>query len=361
MTRRRLPSGYVFALETNNLLLFTAAAIDDEPIYTDSDDAPVRTRLDRVGESSSPVYVVVGDIDWTCGTRFKTKVEREPFPEVNKLDFDKDVTVAAPFRYRPKTDPPVESFSIATWNVGHFSNGKSKNSSISDGNYAAASVKYKTYINDVLGADIICLNEYSARFTPSNYAADLFDAYTEVAFEGEQRNYSCNALFSKLPLSNVTFHEFACNVGVDITYTNAVEATDYYYITGELILGGKTVTVVAAHLAFDDNLYDAPPYIDTVCQNEMRELIDAFADTDRVLILGDFNAYDYSYFDLFADAGYTLGNRNEIPTCTGSRTNDLEWSVDNMVAKGLVIHDFRGEPTTLSDHVAVIATITPAD
>ena len=115
MTRRRLPSGRVSTLETNNLLFFTAAVVDDEPVYTDNDDAPVQTRLDRVGESSSPVYVAVGDIDWTCGTRFKTEVEKEPFPEVNSLELDKDVTVAAPFRYRPKTDPPVESFSIATW------------------------------------------------------------------------------------------------------------------------------------------------------------------------------------------------------------------------------------------------------
>ena len=90
----------------------------------------------------------------------------------------------------------------------------------------------------------------------------------------------------------------------------------------------------------------------------MRELIETFAGTDRVLILGDWNAYDYAYFDLFADAGYTLGNRNEIPTCTGGATNDLEWAVDNMVAKGLTINDFRGEPTTLSDHIAVVATIT---
>ena len=90
-------------------------------------------------------------------------------------------------------------------------------------------------------------------------------------------------------------------------------------------------------------------------------MIEVFRNVDRVLILGDFNAYDYSYFDLFADAGYTLGNRNEIPTCTGSRTKDLEWSVDNMVAKGLEIRDFRGEPTTLSDHIAVIATVTLAD
>ena len=351
----------VTALKNNNLLLFKAEVVDDELVYTDNDDAKMQMTIESITRSTDPVYVAVGDIAWTCGDGFALDVEREPFPEAETLDLAESVTVSAPFYYRPKMTPPENSFTIATWNIGHFSNGKNKDTAISDGSYAAASVKYKTYINDVLGADIICLNEYSARFTPSHDAANLFDAYTEVAFEGEQRRYSCNALYSKLPLSNVTVHEFACNVGVDIQYTDAIEATDYYYITGELMIGGETVTVVAAHLAFDDHLYDVPPYVDTVCQNQMLELIDAFENVDRVLILGDWNAYDYSYFDLFADAGYTLGNRNEIPTCTGSATKDLEWSVDNMVAKGLEIRDFRGEPTTLSDHIAVIATVTLAD
>ena len=351
----------VAALASNNLLLFTAKVADDELVYYDNDDAKMQMTIESITRSTAPVYVAVGDIAWTCGDGFALDVEREPFPAAASLDLTESVTVSAPFYYRPKTTPPENSFTIATWNIGHFSNGKNKNTAIGDGSYASASYKYKTYINDVLGADIICLNEYSAKFTPSNNASNLFDAYTEVAFEGVQRNYSCNALYSKLPLSNVAVHEFACNVGVDIQYTDAVEATDYYYITGELMIGGETVTIVAAHLAFDDDLYDVYPYVDTVCQNQMLELIDAFENVDRVLILGDWNAYDYSYFDLFADAGYTLGNRNEIPTCTGSKTKDLEWSVDNMVAKGLTINDFRGEPTTLSDHVAVIAAITLAD
>lgn len=352
----------VNTLKTNGLLLFTAEVVNDELVYHDNDDAMIQMKIESVARSTDPVYVAVGDIAWSCGSGFVLDVEKEPFPADATLDLNGSETIPAPFYYRPKSAPPANSFTIATWNIGHFSNGSSKNSAINDGNFAAASLKYKTYINDVLGADIICLNEYSALFTKtSHYASELFDAYTEVAFEGEQHNYSCNALYSKLPLSNVTVHEFDCNVGVDIQYTNAVEATDYYYITGELEIGGETVVIVVAHLAFDDYLYDVEPYVDTVCQNQMHELIDVFADVEHVLILGDWNAYDYSYFDLFTDAGYTLGNRNEIPTCTGSATGDLQWSVDNMVAKGLTIRDFRGEPTTLSDHVAVIATITLAD
>ena len=354
----------VDALASNGLLLFTAEVVNDELVYHDNDDAMIQMKIESVARSTDPVYVAVGDIAWSCGSGFVLDVEREPFPEDATLDLDTDLTVSAPFCYRPKAAQPENSFTVATWNIGHFSNGISKNSTITDGGFNAAAYKYRTYVNDVLGADIVCLNEYSANMAKSSShpaRSELFGAYTEVAYEGEQRNYSCNALYSKLPLSNVTVHEFACNVGVDIQYTNAVEATDYYYITGELEIGGETVVIVVAHLAYDDYLYEVEPYIDTVCQDEICELIEVFRNVDRVLILGDFNAYSYDYFDLFADAGYTLGNRNRIPTCTGSATGDLQWSVDNMVAKGLTIRDFRGEPTTLSDHVAVIATVALSD
>ena len=104
------------------------------------------------------------------------------------------------------------------------------------------------------------------------------------------------------------------------------------------------------------------PYIDTVCQDEIDELISVFENAEHVVIIGDFNVYDYNYFYRFADAGYTLGNgEGAIMTCTGSRTGDLEWPVDNILVKGLTIADFYAEPTRLSDHVAVIATISLPD
>lgn len=256
-----------------------------------------------------------------------------------------------------KTEGP-RSFTVATWNIGHFSMGKHKSSSIADGDYATEKPNYTTYIDGSVGADIIALAEYSEQFTSSHPANELFGSYTAASFEGAQRRYSCNAVYSKLPLSNITVHEFECNRDAVITYTNAVKAPDYYYITADLTFEGETITIVALHLAYDDNLYDVPPYIDTVCLNQMDELIAAFADTERVIMLGDWNAYSPDYFNRFANAGYTVGNDGSILTCTGSKTGGLEWSVDNIIVKGLSISDFRKVPTGLSDHVAVTATIT---
>ncbi|MBQ7173497.1 MAG: hypothetical protein IJR88_05215 [Clostridia bacterium] len=263
---------------------------------------------------------------------------------------------AVEFSNREETSEP-NSFTIATWNIGHFSGGARKSTDFSDSDYEKQSALFKTYIDECLGADIITLSEYSKLFTPSNPTSSLFDSYA-TAFEGDQRNYSCNALYSKLGLKNIKVHEFECNKDAVITYTSAVKAPDYYYITADLELGGETVTIVALHLAYDDRLYDIPPYIDTVCQNQMKELIEKFSTTSRVILLGDFNAYAPSYFDLFKDAGYTVCNDGTILTCTGSKTGGLEWAVDNIIVKGVSVSDFQKIPTGLSDHVAVIAKIT---
>ena len=244
------------------------------------------------------------------------------------------------------------TFTIATWNIGHFSMGGSKDSTISDGSCSTEKPKYQSYI-DSLGADILCLNEYSANFTPSHPAYELFFGFG-TPFEGVQRRYSCNALYAKFPLKNVALHEFACNTPDTVLHTTAIKATDYYYITGELTVGGKTVTIVALHLAFNDNLHPA----DTVCTNQMDELIAKYADAERVIMLGDWNAYNAAYYDRFTQAGYTVGNDGSYLTCTGSKTGGLEWPVDNIIVKGVTMTDFHTVNTSLSDHVAVVATIT---
>lgn len=244
------------------------------------------------------------------------------------------------------------TFTVASWNIGHFSMGGSKNSAITDEQYATEKTKYLSYI-DSLGADILCLNEYSANFTPSHPAYELFLGFG-TPFEGVQRRYSCNALYAKFPLKNVAIHEFACNTPETVLHTTAIAATDYYYITGELTVGGKTVTIVALHLAFNDNLHPA----DTVCTNQMDELIAKYADAERVIMLGDWNAYNAAYYDRFTAAGYTVGNDGSYLTCTGSKTGGLEWPVDSIIVKGVTMTDFRAVNTNLSDHVAVVATIT---
>lgn len=261
------------------------------------------------------------------------------------------------------SDDCPASFTVATWNIGHFANGNDMNSRITDGNYDAQSRTYRNYI-DGLGADLLCLNEYSRYFTDSQKhpaAEALFEEAPPLYYAGPQRAFSCNAVFSTLPLRNLTVHEYECNKTAQMTHSAVSEAYYYYYITGELTVAGETVTFVFTHLAFDDNNYDKPPYIDFVAQDQIAELIETFADVEHLVMMGDWNAYGKEYFDAFADAGYTLGNHYTTPTCLGKDSNGnkyLKWPVDDIIVKGLTMTGFHAVNTGLSDHIAVVATLT---
>ena len=245
------------------------------------------------------------------------------------------------------------TFKVATWNIGHFANGNAKDSKITDADYETKSAAYRDYLTG-LGADILCLNEYSRQFTKSHTAKEaLFAEEPPVSFIGEQRHFSCNAVYSKLPLQNLQVHEYECNKDAVLLYSNTNQAYYYYYVTGELVVGSETVHFVFTHLAFDE---DRTP--DTVCQAQIDELIELYKDKEHVVMMGDWNAYHKYHYDPFADAGYSLGNYGEILTCTGSRTGGLEWAVDDIIVKGIEISGFQAVETGLSDHIAVVATLT---
>ncbi|MBO4283353.1 MAG: endonuclease/exonuclease/phosphatase family protein, partial [Clostridia bacterium] len=245
------------------------------------------------------------------------------------------------------------TFKVATWNIGHFANGNAKDSKIADADYETKAAEYRTYLSG-LDADIVCLNEYSRQFTPNHAAKEaLFAEEPPVWFIGEQRHFSCNAVYSKLPLQNLQIHEYECNKDAVLLYSNTNKAYYYYYVTGELAIGSETVHFVFTHLAFDE---DRTP--DTVCMAQIAELIELYKDVDHVVMMGDWNAYHKNLYDPFADAGYSLGNYGEILTCTGSRTGGLEWAVDDIIVKGMEISDFHAVNTGLSDHIAVVATLT---
>ena len=256
--------------------------------------------------------------------------------------------------YEPEATDPIEdepildasSIKVATWNIGHFSIGKNTNTKLTDAAFQDSYNSYCAYLYDQIGADLITVNEYSAMFTPSYRAKNtIFNRYP-TKYEGTQYRYSCNALFSKLDVSGLRMHIFSCNQSATIEHTNLIKASDYYYLQGDITLGGENVTVVTAHLAFD-NTKDP----DTVCLDQIDELIRNLSDYDRVLLMGDWNTREFAYFKRFEEAGYTLGNTNPArATCAGR-------SLDNIIVKGLEVSNFTIHATGLSDHYAVSATI----
>ena len=309
----------------------------------------------RVGENEYPLSLTANETP-VCPVAPETAgKEGEVF-----IGWDNEIAAVkedAVYTARYMKDDCPTSFTVATWNVGHYAMGNARDSRITDSEYDAKSAEYRNYIEG-LGADIVCMNEFSRQFTATHTAQEaLFAKTPAVYFAGEQRGFSCNAIFSDLPLHNFEVHEFECNKGATMAKSSSSKPTYYYYITADLHVGGETVVFVFTHLSFNDDNYDIYD-TDSVAANQIDELIDAFADVEHVVMMGDWNAYRKVLFDPLDAAGYTLGNYYTTPTCIGSKTGGLEWPVDDIVVKGMELTDFRAVETGLSDHIAVVATIT---
>ena len=237
------------------------------------------------------------------------------------------------------------SVRIATWNIGHFSLGHKDYSTIEDTQFAMKNADFSDYINNAIDADIMFLNEYSKKFTKNKYLAKdtIFKGYDTV-YEGPQRNYSCNAVYSKIEISQPEVHEFECNKDLGKLGQYAPEGADYYFVTTDLVINGTTVKLVSTHLAFGSN---------NIVANQIKELIEYCEQYEHVVLLGDWNVNTFSDFNLFTDAGYTLGNTDKnMPTYEGGS------SLDNIVYKGVTVTDFTLAGTDLSDHYALYCTVT---
>ncbi len=246
------------------------------------------------------------------------------------------------------SEDSASSVRIATWNIGHFSDGKKSNSTLEDGQVAMQGDYFRDYINNAVNADVIFLNEYSKKFTKNSYLAKdiVFGEYSTV-YEGEQRNYSCNAVYSKIEISAPELHEFECNKTAPTISTKGPEPEDYYFVTTDLVIDGETVKLVSVHLAFDGEGSK------NVVINQLKELIAYCDQYERVVLLGDWNINSFAEFGIFTDAGYTLANTDErMPTYNSGS------SLDNIVYKGVNVTDFALAGTDLSDHYALYCTIT---
>ena len=229
---------------------------------------------------------------------------------------------------------------VCSYNIGHFSGGASTDSTITGSDYDTKLAAYKSTLRQI-DADIVGVAEYSEIFgTNSNNvkmpAKDvLFGAFIPSEI-GQQSHYSCNALFSKSVVENAASEEYECLQDAVITHTTTIKAQDYYYIESDLYMRGEKVKLVITHLAFDSN------YPGVLQGDQISELITKYADTERVILMGDWNTTDFS---AFTTAGYTLANDGSFLTYSGTR------ALDNIIVKGLTISN-PGMITTTgqSDH-----------
>lgn len=249
-----------------------------------------------------------------------------------------------------------ENLNLAVWNIGHFSGGSSSDTKILPSDYDSKLKAFRDYVYNDINADIIGLTEYSEKFGFSANGLKtgggvLFNDY-QYQYVGNQYNYSCNALFSKKQFMYQRENAFDCNKNATITHTTAIKASDYYYLTADIYIGGELIKLVVCHLAFDDNLNP-----DTINKNQMLELIDKFKNNGKVIMVGDWNCRDFDYFNLFTENGYKLAN-NDKSILTYRLPCDTNCSLDNVIYKGVNVDNFKVHKTTLSDHYAISCKVS---
>lgn len=233
-----------------------------------------------------------------------------------------------------------------TWNIGHFSMGVHADTDIRDADYAAKLKAYSDMICD-LEPDIIVVPEYSAVFAQGVtklgdvLAKDVLFCNFDNQYIGEQRHYSCNAMFSNLKVRNLSAHDYVCLEDETITDSRPVAAQDSYYVQWDMVFNGVDIHCVMMHPVFDTNRPDV------LQQKQLQEVFDTLDGYAHVIVAGDLNTTDTSIFD---NAGYDKITNAGLPFITG---------VDNILVKGLsLVTKMKIEGSdTLSDHAMYLGCI----
>ena len=236
---------------------------------------------------------------------------------------------------------------VATWNIGYFSNGVSGLSYIKTADYKMKLKEYRSIIYDSIHADIISINEYNRVFTGKDnennkYVTSslLFNQFDEKVM-GPRKGIR-KALFSRHKLNRTRFKYLDGHKRV--TGNDSVKMRHSYYIASDITLGGKNVKLVCVHLLFSRL---NPGVVQTY---QIEELIKKYRKYDRVVMCGDWNTTNYSQLK---KAGYTLANDGSLITYPSKKT-----PLDNIAVKGVRLSDVRVIKTNLSDHYPIVCKIS---
>ena len=244
-------------------------------------------------------------------------------------------------------------FTFGTWNIAHYSCGKTYPSNISAVDMPKYIVKYAAFLDkadvSVLG---VCEDSWFCDAAGTLGAREtIFPRYSGVANE-KTRPFDYNSLY---------WANAECIATGRKMFSKATEPR--FYRWARLRIVGREVVVVEAHL--DWNITLSGHADDRKIQ--IRELIEDFKDEPCVVIGGDFNTSlqlpdgkteintpeDY---EPFRAAGYVGAHWGTIKTWP---SENPFLTIDNIFAKGLSISDVRvvNDPT-LSDHALMRCRLT---
>lgn len=235
-----------------------------------------------------------------------------------------------------------DGFVVSTWNIGHFANGKKNHSQITSHQYQSKLKELRDLLTDSIGADVICLNEYSHvlgtdRNNKKRKSRKVLFNNFKIKKEGRLAGFSCNSIFSNLKVKNIEERHFNSSKPF---IAETPRAANYYYLCCDLFVNGKKVKLVCAHTTSSAI---------KICRAQINELIQQFEEYDRVIMCGDWNTTNFSQFK---KAGYVMANDGSIITFPSK-----SYALDNIIVKGLQIDDVRVIRTDLSDHYPLVCRI----
>ena len=244
---------------------------------------------------------------------------------------------------RPKTDPVRRgktpgSLVFMHWNIGHFCRGRSISTAIDAGASAAKAGDFRAFFARY-SPDVVGLCEYSAGFDRAGgKTRELPLRNFERVDEGPQHEYQCNAVaVRKGALSRLELRRYARH------------RQKTYYLAEEVECNGMKSVFVETHL--------------DVYRDQIRQLIDRFGVLPRIVIAGDFNVPDISWYEPFFSAGFTAVNCGEFGTVSTHRSKRLVSTdaIDNVFVRGWTIEDVAvGDyGYALSDHRALVCALAP--
>lgn len=241
---------------------------------------------------------------------------------------------------------------LAQWNIGHLNGGSRDTvSEITPDAYAAFARKYQSFLSQI-PASIISINEYTHIFATDKdgvvrYSDSILFGDYDYKIIGSNNNGSCNALFSRLPLTDNCEIYFECNDTVHITHSDYLKANWYYLLESKTVICGISTIVASTHLAFDLNN-------DDVSRNQVKEIIERYRNDNYVILCGDWNLDNVSIYDLFLEAGYQLANHGALGDFYTVRNSIL----DNIIVKGFDVEKTYLKRTSLSDHHLIVTILS---
>ena len=245
-----------------------------------------------------------------------------------------------------------DSFGFATWNVGHFAQGRKSCSAIASADVPPQAARYRKFLTEA-NVSVLGVCEHAQGFSDDGATSSAKTAFADFpnAAVGPANGWQENALYWKDA-------ELISSGHADFPKRRQ----KCYCQWTRLRILGREVCFVEAHCDWQTDAGHEDDRVD-----QMRFLIRTFGGEHHVVIAGDFNNAvrdavtgkwrdEPDEFEVFRRAGFAAAHWGEVKTWPASAPRQ---AIDNIFVKGFDVEDVtvQADPA-LSDHALLRGTLT---